>query len=97
MAPFIIVLFILSGCSFCSSQSSHQSLAREERFYGKVKLGMTKEQVVEKWGEPAKIIKKRGKDYDEIWVFIPHWKFRNYLYFKDGVLIRGDPNPETLV
>ncbi len=93
----IILLFFLWGCSHTSAPGSPSSLIKEERFQGKVKMGMTREQVQENWGTPDKIIKKQGKDYDEIWIYIPNWKFKNYLYFRDGVLIRGDPDPENLV
>lgn len=92
----ILLLFSLLGCSLVSA-SSPQNVDKKERFQGKVKMGMTREQVRATWGEPDKIIKKYGKDFDEIWIYIPHWKFKNYLYFRDGVLVRGDPNPEDLI
>ncbi len=94
-----MIFFIASllGCSFISASNSQNMLNKEERFQGRIKMGMNREQVRSNWGEPDKIIKKQGKDFDEIWIYIPHWKFKNYLYFKNGVLIRGDPNPEDLV
>ena len=93
----IFVVLLLIGCSSAIVSSSQTMINKEERFQGRVKLGMTQDQVRASWGEPDKVIKKRGKDFDEIWIYVPNWKFKNYLYFKDGVLIRGDPNPEDLV
>lgn len=92
----ILLLSSLLGCSLASASSPYV-LDKEERFQGKVKMGMTREQVRATWGEPNKIIKKQGKDFDEIWIYVPHWKFKNYLYFRDGILVRGDPNPEDLI
>ena len=93
----IFFLLFLSGCSFVSTSSSQNVLNKGERFQGRIKMGMTREQVRANWGEPDKIIKKQEKDFDEIWIYIPNWKFKNYLYFRDGVLIRGNPNPEDLI
>lgn len=94
-----IILFTLSflGCSLSSTDYSHNVSIKQERFQGKVKIGMNQDQVKENWGTPDKIIKKDGKDFDEIWIYIPNWKFKNYLYFKNGILVRGDPNPEELI
>lgn len=99
MKKAYIIFFFLSlfGCSFVAAPNSQNMLKKEERFQGRVKIGMTTEEVKENWGTPDKIIKKQGKDFDEIWIYIPHWKFKNYLYFRDGALIRGEPNPEDLV
>jgi hypothetical protein len=69
----------------------------QEKCESKVRIGMTKTEVKSNWGEPDNIICETGKDYDEIWIYIPHWKFKNYLYFKDGILIKGNPNPEDLI
>jgi hypothetical protein len=93
----MIFLLFLWGCSSVTTANSQNSFIKEERFQGKVKIGMTREQVKENWGTPDKIVKKQGKDYDEIWIYVPHWKFKNYLYFREGVLIRGDPDPEDLI
>ncbi len=93
----ILLLFPLLGCSLVSASSPQNVLDKEERFQGRVKIGMSVEQVRATWGKPDKIIKKHGKDFDEIWIYIPHWKFKNYLYFRDGILVRGDPNPENLI
>jgi len=93
----LLSVIVLFGCVYVSKADQYGSNVQDNGFQGKVKIGMTQEQVVEQWGEPDKIIKKQKKDYDEIWIYIPHWKFKNYLYFKNGVLIRGDPNPEDLV
>ncbi len=93
----IFLLFFLLGCGSVSASNPQNLSEKQERFQGRVKMGMTKEQVRATWGEPDKIIKKHGKDFDEIWVYVPHWKFKNYLYFRDGILVRGDPNPENLI
>lgn len=92
----ILVIFSAAGCIFVPKSNS-QNVVQEERFQGEVKIGMTKEQIRENWGEPDKIIKRQEKDYDEIWIYIPNWKFKNYLYFRKGILIKGDPDPENLV
>ena len=93
-----LILFVLCllGCNSIPANSQDTQI-NEERFQGKVKIGMTREQVKENWGTPDQIIKKQGKDFDEIWIYIPHWKFKNYLYFENGVLIKGDPDPEDLI
>ncbi len=93
----IFFLLFLLGCTFVSASSSQNVSNKAERFQGRIKMGMTREQVRANWGDSDKIIKRQGKCYAEIWIYIPHWKFKNYLYFRDGILIRGDPNPEDLV
>lgn len=93
----IFLLSLLLGCSSVSASNLQNVQEKQERFQGRIKMGMTKEQVIASWGEPDKIIKKHGEDFDEIWVYVPHWKFKNYLYFRDGILVRGDPNPENLI
>jgi len=91
------LLFAL-GCSVVQASGSQSVLSKKgERFQGKIKLGMTREQVRECWGTPDKIVQKQGEDFDEIWIYVPHWKFKNYLYFQQGILIRGNPNPEDVV
>lgn len=92
----ILFLLCLLGCNSIPNSSQNAQI-KEERFQGKVKIGMSREQVKENWGTPDQIIEKQGKDFDEIWIYIPHWKFKNYLYFRDGILVRGDPNPEDLI
>jgi len=92
----IILMLLVTGCSSVSSSNVSDSF-QTEISYGKVTIGMTQEQVRKMWGDPRKITRKVGKDFDEVWVYVPHWKFKNYLYFKDGVLVRGNPNPENLI
>jgi hypothetical protein len=95
----LVIILSLYGCGgtvppYEPTKSSSQHFKNEDQ----IKIGMTQAQVVEKWGKPRKITKiKNGKEFDEIWIYVPNWKFKNYLYFKDGILIRGDPNPEDLV
>lgn len=68
-----------------------------ERFKNRVHIGMTQEQVIANWGKPDERIKKSSGEYDEVWGYKPHWKIKNLLYFKNGVVIGGDPNPENLI
>ncbi|MBM3251719.1 MAG: DUF1090 domain-containing protein [Candidatus Omnitrophica bacterium] len=92
-------LFLL-GCGITSSSTSQHMQnrgIRQEEVKERIRIGMTQQEVKEAWGDPDKIIKKQGKDFDEIWIYIPNWKFKNYLYFKDRILIRGEPDPESLV
>ena len=93
----LLSLSFLFGCSFLPASDSSKVFIKEERFRGQIKIGMRREQVKENWGTPDRIIKKKGNDFDEMWLFIPHWKFKNYLYFKEGVLIKGDPDPQNLL
>jgi len=93
----IVTILILSGSGCSSASYSSTSSVQEQRFFNKIKIGMTCEQVRENWGTPDKIINKLAADFDEIWVYVPHWKFKNYLYFKKGILIKGNPNPESLI
>ncbi|NTU50141.1 MAG: hypothetical protein HGA87_04525 [Desulfobulbaceae bacterium] len=62
---------------------------RQERPENKIKLGMSEAEVRENWGEPIKIIKGNGKQFDERWIYQPHWKCQRRLEFKDGILIYG--------
>lgn len=94
---YIVFMFFLLGCGPIPVISSQSFLGKEERFQKRIRIGMTMEQVKTNWGVPDKIIRKQSQDFDEIWIYIPHWKFKNYLYFKDDVLIRGNPNPENLI
>ena len=85
----LLSVIVLSGCVYVPRTNQDDVNKQSNRFQGKVEIGMTQEQVVDQWGEPDKIIKKQKRDYDEIWIYIPHWKLKNYLYFQDGVLVRG--------
>ena len=49
---------------------------------GYIELGMTKDEVRASWGQPKTIKHKKTKDYDEIWVYVPNWKFKNQLFFR---------------
>ncbi len=91
---FFLVFLLLTGCA--SSSNSQGTTAEQERFTKKIKIGMTTEQVQENWGIPDKTIKKNGKNYDEVWIYVPHWKFKNYLYFRNNFLVGGEPNPESI-
>lgn len=54
---------------------------------GIVARGMTKEQVIEAWGEPYKIKKVSSPYYDEIWFYKFNWKTDRRLYFKGNTYI----------
>ena len=92
----LFLLLVFFGCSY-TSINQESSDVRADRFEGKVEIGMTKQQVENTWGKPDRIIKKQKKDFDEIWIYIPNWKFKNYLYFQKDILIGGDPDPEDLI
>jgi len=94
---FLFLFGCVSVLPSTSQQIPNDNILQDKVAKGKIKIGMTNQEVRETWGNPDKIIKKQGKDFDEIWIYIPNWKFKNYLYFKDGVLIGGDPDPESLV
>lgn len=59
---------------------------------GFIELGMTKEEVRRSWGEPKKIKQKKIKNYDEIWIYTPSWKFKDKLFFKADILVATDPD-----
>ena len=76
------------------SKNNHQ-LSREFCKYirkGYIELGMTKEDVRASWGKPQAIRIKKMPDSDEVWVYVPNWKFRDQLYFDKGVLVRTSPD-----
>ena len=103
----MILLIFLWGCSttiadnsgFVYSIPSPQEREKFKDFIekGYIELGMTKQEVRASWGEPKSIKQKKYNAYDEVWVYVPNWKFKNYLYFKNGILVGGDPNPEDLI
>ncbi|GEM_PF-4232967 len=99
---YIIFLFFLWGCSAATAGGnsfvySTPTTQEKEKFRdyikkGYIELGMTKEEVRESWGEPKTVNHKKTKDYDEVWVYVPNWKFRNQLYFKGEILVGTEPN-----
>lgn len=95
----VVLALVLSGCA--SAGDSNPLIHRHEdkvgrKLHGEIKIGMTEAEVRQTWGEPDRIISKSVRGSDHVWVYKPHWKFENLLYFKDGVLIGGEPNPENL-
>ena len=58
---------------------------------GEIEIGMTKNEVTASIGEPYKILHKNRRSYDEVWVYVPHWKFEDKLYFKKGILVKTEP------
>jgi len=98
----IILLIFLWGCSttiagsnsFLYSTPSAQERAKFKDYIkkGYIELGMTKEEVRTSWGEPKSIKQKKTNGYDEIWIYVPNWKFKDQMYFKKGVLVRTDPD-----
>jgi len=74
---------------------SHPELDEHTRLLilnGYIELGMSQEQIIASIGLPVKKIVKRGKDFDEMWVYRPHWKFRTYLYFRSKILVSTVPD-----
>lgn len=58
---------------------------------GYIELGMNKDQVRASWGEPKFIRHNETADYDEIWVYVPNWKFKDKIFFYKGILVKTDP------
>ena len=98
----LIFLFFLWGCStsiaggndfvYSAPTTQEREKFRDYIKKGYIELGMTKEEVHASWGETKSIKQKKTKDYDEIWVYVPNWKFRNQLYFNRGVLVKTEPD-----
>lgn len=99
---YMFLFIFLWGCSTTIVGGndfvySTPSLLEREKFQdyinkGYIEIGMTKEEVRASWGEPKSIKQKRTKNYEEIWVYVPNWKFRNQLYFNRGVLVKTEPD-----
>lgn len=89
----------MAGADFpaAQAQNTRDIAAPKMAVRDRITIGMSSEQVVKIWGRPRKIIKKNAKDFDEIWVYSPNWKFKNYLYFKNGILVKGQPAPGSLM
>jgi len=60
---------------------------------GKLRIGMTKEEVIASWGKPIDVNKTVGPGgVHEQWVYNACWydpnpRYTTYLYFEDGKLI----------
>ena len=83
-------IFNLSRAVYSESNMNQQF--REYIPKGYIELGMTREEVRASWGEPKAIKHKKRNDYDEVWIYVPNWKFRNQLFFKNGILVKTDPD-----
>ncbi len=102
---FFLLAFLVIGCSvksvtmsdfnmdkvqFDTRDNKTQFQSYIEKNY--IELGMTRNQVLESWGEPKKRKIVKYHDSDEMWIYIPNWKFRNKLFFKMGVLVKTEPD-----
>jgi len=98
----MIFLLFLWGCSTTTAGDndfiySAPTIQEREKFQhyikeGYIELGMTKKEVRASWGGPKSIKHKKANHYDEIWVYVPNWKFRNQLYFYNGILVKTEPD-----
>ena len=99
---YLIYFFFLWGCNSMASSGndflpSTNVNQRREKFEdyiknGYIELGMTKEEVLASWGEPKSIKHEKSGICDEIWVYVPNWKFRNQLFFEGGILVKTEPD-----
>lgn len=82
------------GNNFIYSAPTTEERAKFREYIkkGYIELGMTREEVRESWGDPKTVNRKKTKDYDEVWVYVPNWKFRNQLYFKGEILVGTEPD-----
>lgn len=94
-----ITFFVLSLLTFSSlsahvvhSEPNMKPQFREYIQKGYIELGMTAEEVRKSWGEPKIIKRTKKKKYDEIWIYAPNWKYRNKLFFNNGILVQTDPD-----
>ncbi|NTV29702.1 MAG: hypothetical protein HGA80_06455 [Candidatus Omnitrophica bacterium] len=84
------IAVVMSGCIYMHvNHEPVYSVPRQSRPENQLKLGMTTTEVRELWGDPIKIIKGNGKQFDERWIYQPHWKIQRRLDFKHEVLIGG--------
>ena len=85
-------LIAISGCVWIPTNHREPiiyNVPRQARPENQISLGASIAEVKEKWGNPIKIIKGNGRQFDERWIYQPHWKIQRRLDFKDGVLIYG--------
>lgn len=92
-----ILLFFVFGYGLISTNIHATTISGKEKFYeyiqkGYIELGMTTNDIKASWGEPKSVKHKKAQDYDEVWIYIPNWKFKNRLFFKNGVLVKTEPN-----
>lgn len=70
---------------------SHPEISADFKKYilkGDIKQGMTKDQVRAVWGLPDEIKKLNHKEYDELWIYYPHWNWVHEVYFKNNIFMR---------
>ncbi len=70
---------------------------RSEIRKGRVTKGMSREDVLASWGSPAKIKERNELEYDEVWVFHVHWTRKMEVFFRNGIVVGGDPDPDDLI
>lgn len=92
---FILLCCILFSNVSCAYQSMMQQVkpltdadANQLISLGMAAKGMTKDQVLQAWGEPYKIKKSKSKYYDEIWFYKFNWKTDQVCYFKNNILVK---------
>jgi len=96
---YLLLVLLLGGCASGWNTNAaifNQGGEVKRNLYKKIKIGMTENEVRLNWGEPEQIVSKNVNGSDKVWIYKPHWKFKNLLYFKNGILIGGDPNPENI-
>ncbi|MDD3375051.1 MAG: hypothetical protein PHY73_04940 [Candidatus Omnitrophica bacterium] len=96
-AKFFMLFFSILILSSCAQIYRPMMEPHYMKKHGRVKIGMTKNQVIEQWGEPYQVRETNNEEFDEIWVYVPHWTAKHRLYFKNDIVIKGDPNPEDLI
>ena len=90
---FLISFFLqfLCGGNFAISETGMDEKFIEYIQKGYIELGMTKEEVQASWGKPKTISHRKTNDYGEVWVYVPNWKFKNRLFFYNGILVKTEP------
>ena len=84
----LVFLLIFGGCATTAVSGQHYTVSRCELPGNDVKVGMSSNVVLAKWGVPNRIIKYNRRDRDETWIYKPNWKIGYYLDFKDGILVK---------
>lgn len=93
---YVTALFVQVVHADQNSHGVSNESACKSEFYdymkkGYIELGMSKDEVRQSWGYPKQTKIKNTSEYDEIWVYVPSWKFRNKLYFRNGILVKTEP------
>ncbi len=89
MKMFLLFLLICCcGCYPIMRNTIAKPVNNPERFQNEIRHGMTKDQVLQNWGIPDKVIKKSGMD-EVVWVYKIHWTETAQLSFKNDILVDG--------